>query len=432
MRYASVCSGIEAATLAWEPLGWEAVWFSQYDPDHNYSRCPDFPSAVLQAHWPTVPNLGNMLELKNQEVFKNEQFDLLVGGTPCQAFSIAGLRKGMDDKRGQLTLEFVRLLALKQPRWFVWENVPGVLNSNDGRDFAALLGALRSVGYSFSWRIIDAQYCGVPQRRRRVFVVGYLGADWRPSAAVLLERQSMPGHFAPSKSKRQAVAALTANSVGTCGADDNQSQAGHLIANPLPSGAVRYLTATTTATGRLDPNEQTFVVATLDASYGRLQGCSGQDLNHGHSHLVPYAFQPRIARNGRGDMGDLIHAISAQSGITGKGDSAPCVAFAQNSRNELRLEGGDGQRTGCLSASSSAKPGQGYPTIAGDGIVRRLTPVECERLQGMPDHHTNIIWKGKPAPDGQRYKAIGNSMAVPVMHWLGKRIHFIDKVINNV
>ena len=326
MRYASVCSGVEAASLAWEPLGWEPVWFSQYDPEHNYKNGPDFPSAVLAAHWPHVPNLGDMTKLKQNEVYQNEQFDLLVGGTPCQDYSVAGLRKGLDGERGQLTLEFVRLLEDKQPRWFVWENVPGVLTSNKGHDFATFINDIKEVGYSICWRIIDAQYCGVPQRRRRIFVVGYLGDDWRPSAAVLIERQSMPGYFKPSRKTGQEVAKCVTGS-----------------------------------------------------AHSSLRADSDVVLN-------PFDMQ-RMGVYGDGHVASTCKARDFK-------DATDLVVHPNNS------------------------------------TVRRLTQVEGERLQGMPDHHTNIIWKGKPAPAGHRYKAIGNSMATVAMNWIGKRIDYVEGLIN--
>ena len=219
MKYLSVCSGIEAATVAWHGLGWTPVGFSEIDP---------FPSAVLAHHFPEVPNLGDMTKYKEWP-YERGSIDLLVGGTPCQAFSVAGLRKGLSDPRGNLALVYLGIADHFRPRWIVWENVPGVLSSNGGRDFGSFLGALAELRYGFSWRILDAQYSGVPQRRRRVFVVGYLG-DWRPAAAVLFERESLRRDTPPSREPGKIVAAITANGVGTCGADGNQAQAGHIVA----------------------------------------------------------------------------------------------------------------------------------------------------------------------------------------------------------
>lgn len=200
MKYASVCSGIECASLAWGPLGWAPAFFSEIEP---------FPCAVLAHRYPDVPNLGDMQRYRE---WPDATFDVLVGGTPCQSFSVAGLRQGLADPRGNLALVFLGVVDRFRPRWVVWENVPGVLSSNAGRDFGAFLGGLGELGYGWSYRVLDAQYFGVAQRRRRVFVVGHLG-DWRPAAAVLFERESLSGHPAPSREARERVAAsLTAGS----------------------------------------------------------------------------------------------------------------------------------------------------------------------------------------------------------------------------
>ena len=180
MNYLSVCSGVEAATVAWHKLGWNPVAFSEIEK---------FPSEVLAHHYPSVPNLGDMSNYKEWN-FGKQSVDLVVGGTPCQSFSVAGLRKGMEDPRGNLALTFCAILDKFRPKWFVWENVPGVLSSNKGRDFGSFLGAVAELGYGASYRVLDAQNFGVPQRRRRVFVVGHLG-DWRPTAEVLFEPESM-------------------------------------------------------------------------------------------------------------------------------------------------------------------------------------------------------------------------------------------------
>jgi len=242
LRYVSVCSGIEAATVAWHPIWWKPVWFSQYDPENNYAKGLDFPSETLKHHYPEIPNLGDMLKLRDQKIYHDEQFDLLVGGTPCQGFSIAGLRGGLDDERSNLSLEFVRILTEKQPSWFVWENVPGVITSVSGEepwtdgeseeeyggttsDFASIISAFtgRDIAdqdfekagcisgelYSIAWRIFDSQYFGVPQRRRRVFVVGHIGKDWRPPVAVLFEQDSLCRDFTPGGKKRKRAAGNT-------------------------------------------------------------------------------------------------------------------------------------------------------------------------------------------------------------------------------
>ena len=186
-----MCSGIEAATVAWHPLGWEAAGFAEIEA---------FPAAVLAHHYPAVRNYGDMTKHKEWDL---GAIDLLVGGTPCQSFSVAGLRKGLDDPRGNLMLTYLAIADQRRPRWLVWENVPGVLSSNGGKDFGTFLGALAELGYGFAYRVLDAQYFGVAQRRRRVFVVGYLG-DWRRAAAVLFERHSLSGNPAPCREARKS------------------------------------------------------------------------------------------------------------------------------------------------------------------------------------------------------------------------------------
>ena len=204
MRYLSVCSGIEAASVAWHNLGWTHVAFSEIEK---------FPSAVLAHHYPNVPNWGDMTKFKE---WPDANINVLVGGTPCQSFSVAGLRKGLDDPRGNLMLTFLAIADRYRPKWVVWENVPGVLSSNGGRDFASLLRGMAELGYGFSYRILDAQYFGVAQRRRRVFVVGHLG-NWQRAAAVLFERQSLSGNPAPSRKARKGTAGGFDVGVEMCG-----------------------------------------------------------------------------------------------------------------------------------------------------------------------------------------------------------------------
>lgn len=373
MIYGSVCSGIEAATVAWEPLLWDAAWFSEIEK---------FPCSVLNYHYPEVPNLGDMTKLHENKIFRESKLDILVGGTPCQSFSVAGLRKGLDDLRGNLCLEFLRLVDIKRPRWFVWENVPGVLSSSRGRDFGSFLGAIQKLGYGFAWRIRDAQYFGVPQRRRRVFVVGYLG-DWRPAAAVLFEREGLHGDFKKSRKEKKAVAALTAKGVGTCGADDNQAQAGHIIETFDRQSSGEYGT---------DPVAST--ISTRDYK------CA--------SDLVCIT-------------GTKTHALKAggfDGSEDGTGRGQPIViSFNWMDNFSFRAE---------EEISNPLRKSQTEAVLC-DARVRRLTPRECERLQGFPEDYTLI--PAKKSADGPRYKALGNSMAVPVMRWIGERIQMVEEII---
>ena len=256
MRYLDVCSGISAPTAAWKPLGWQAM---------AYAEIEAAPRAVLAHHYPDVPLVGDFTQIKGDEY---GPVDLLVGGTPCQDFSVAGLRAGLGGERGNLSLEYLRLADRARPRWLVWENVPGVLSIDGGRAFGAILGALGELGYGWAYRVLDAQHFGVPQRRRRVFVVGYLG-DWRRAAAVLFERHSLQRHSPPRREKGPGVAALTANGVGTCGADDNQGQAGHLI----PQGCG----------GDVAP--------TINAAFGSKLGLDNQHIDSGAGLFVAHSLR---------------------------------------------------------------------------------------------------------------------------------------------
>lgn len=376
MRYLSVCSGIEAATCAWHPLGWEPFAFSEIDR---------FPAEVLAHHYPTVPNLGDMTKFKD---WPDAALDLLVGGTPCQSFSVAGLRKGLADPRGNLMLTYLAIAERYAPKWLVWENVPGVLSSNEGRDFGTLLGGMAELGYGFAYRVLDAQYIrvesharAVPQRRRRVFVVGHLG-DWRRAAAVLFERESLLGHPAPRRQAGEGVApTLSARTKGGGGLGTDFDCDGGLVAG------------------------------TLDASFARLQGCSGQDANHGHSHLIAFDTTQMTSAANRSSpkSGDPCHPLTA-------GSHAPAIAF--------NWQGGGTQTTLGYDpdAGTAGTLVKDQVQAIANAKVRRLTPRECERLQGFQDDYTAIMRSSKAAADGLRYKALGNSMAVNAMRWIGDRI----------
>jgi DNA (cytosine-5)-methyltransferase 1 len=373
MKYLSVCSGIEAATVAWHPLGWQAAGFSEIEK---------FPSQVLSHHYPDVPNLGDMTNYKEWDI---GTIDLLVGGTPCQSFSVAGLRKGMADPRGNLALVYCGILDHFRPRWFVWENVPGVLSSNGGRDFGSFLGALAELGYGFAYRVLDAQWFGVAQRRRRVFVVGCLG-DWRSAAAVLFERESLCRDLAPSRKEGQKIANCLGASPSTSGSPNVGNGQGNVVS-------------------------VSDVFPTLDANEGNKWG-SNQWVKQGKAIL-----QPIIMSHGQ-----------AQANITTNGvcptltclHEAP-IALAENTIGRQPMNGGNGDGF-TVGGPMYTLNATGVHGVANAMAVRRLTPTECERLQGFPDGYTDIQLNGKQTPDGPRYKALGNSMAVPVMKWIGQRI----------
>jgi DNA (cytosine-5)-methyltransferase 1 len=385
VRYLSVCSGIEAATVAWHPLGWAPAAFSEIEA---------FPRAVLAHHYPDVPCHGDFTTIGADEY---GPIDLLVGGTPCQSFSVAGLRGGLGDDRGNLALEYLRLADRTRPRWLVWENVPGVLSSNGGRDFGAILGGMVELGYSFSYRVLDAQFFGVPQRRRRVFVVGHLG-DWRRAAAVLFERYSLQGNPAPRRETGQAIAgSLTSRASGGGGgpgAGTDEAAAGYLQAVAYQTSGNCGAWETGAVTGALDTNTDP------------------------NSNVI--CFGSKENAQDAGEVSPPLRAMgSRKDHPNGGGQIAVC--FAQNSRDDLR---------GMPYVDSlAAEPGmkqQSYVRQA--SAVRRLTPRECERLQGFPDDYTAVPYRGKPAADGPRYKALGNSMAVPVMRWIGERIAMVEAI----
>ena len=302
MIYLSVCSGIEAASVAWEPLGFTPVGFAEIEP---------FPCELLKQKYPAVKNYGDITQY---EKWNAGQFDILVGGTPCQSFSIAGKRGGTADERGALMYAYLGIVEIYRPRWVIWENVPGVLSSNSGYDFASFLAGLEECGYGWAYRVLDAQYFGVPQRRRRVFVVGHSDNRTDLAAKVLFEPESLCGDIAAgSETQKETTDAI--------GKGVNYFRRG---------GNFKYH---------------------KDKKAATLRSSAASD-----------CFDLVLAREKR--------------------------------------------------------------------YIRRLTPLECERLQGFLDNYTQIEWRGKPAdqcPDSLRYKAIGNSMAVPVMRWIGERIKRIKE-----
>jgi len=395
--YGSVCSGIESATVAWEPLGWRPAFFAEIE---------HFPSAVLAHRHPHVPNLGDMTAIDGR-VWRSK-IDVLVGGTPCQAFSVAGLRRSLDDERGNLALRFVELADACQPRWIVWENVPGVLSTRDNA-FGCLLGGLAGEdgpleppggkwadagvvlgpARAVAWRVLDAQYFGLAQRRRRVFVVAGAG-DRADLAQVLFERQGLRRDSPPGREAGQGVApTISARTRGGGGLGTDSDIDGGLIAEAFggnntsgPIDVATALNACTSASGRMDFETETFVTHSL-----RGEGFDASEDGTGRgTPLVPVAFDCKTS-------GDI---------------AAGVVAPTLRAMNAVGRDNGGGQLA-----------------VQHHLGVRRLTPCECERLQGFPDGYTRIPWRNKPVeacPDGPRYRALGNSMAVPVMRWIGRHI----------
>lgn len=536
MRYLSVCSGIEAATVAWHGLGWKPVAFSEIEP---------FPCQLLAERFPTVPNLGDMTRYREWPIERGT-VDLLVGGTPCQAFSVAGLRKGLEDPRGNLALTFVGMVDWYRPEWVVWENVPGVLSSNGGRDFGAFLGALGQLGYGFAYRVLDAQYFGVPQRRRRVFVVAHSSGDSRRAGAVLFEPESLrgdtptrkrtgqdaPAHAGASpeagdgsvlyenhandsrvtqedstcptvtsrwgtggnntplvqqayrKSRRAQssddfetwVDDGVANTVNCFDQGDIRTTHAVAVQQAIPIQDCREMSKGQNGLGVGNPGDPSYTLdrmATQAVAVQqpmafqqnmreevRLINANGQIAGalaarpgvHQQNYIAlpqPMAFSPQ----GGGDMSGVVPKPTAQLQRCQVEGVIQPVAFAQNQLGEVRTNdavvntlntntNASGRNTpmvlqqpigldeetnarvdgfGCLKARTEGGGFEGS-VMTQEMAVRRLTPVECERLQGFPDGWTDIRPKGKDTPDSPRYKALGNSMAVPVMRWIGERI----------
>ena len=601
MRYASVCDGIGAAHVAWRPLGRECAWTSEIEP---------FPAAVVeQRHG--YRNIGDMTAITEDMLNECGPVSLLCGGTPCQSFSVAGLRKGLADPRGNLALRFVQLVGVMRPTWVVWENVPGVLSSGKGRDFGAFLGALAELGYGFAYRVLDAQWFGVAQRRRRVFVVAH-ARDWRRAAAVLFERESLFGNPPTRGEAGEGVARSTAERAA--GGRVSAPQ----VANPLTARMGKGINTTCdegqkpvicnstgngwwngpediAATVRRECDRASVAstvvafhptqdpISSVDGSThamgcGSKGGCSTQavatpiDLRQASrgdkvtnnrasgsggppGHGVGDGGDPAFTVSERGQAvaftakdcgGDATQDVAptmramGHSSSHANGGGQLAVAFAQNSRDEVRHINGDGQIVGALSAEPGMKqqsfvayaidggnqaaseevhhslrtgrdsgdavafkpshytrgkdgapsevtaplsadadkgdqdtviafqqrgrdggqlavaqgftysgysnhpawmtgdrtdclPASGHSDGSHQGVgvamqmaVRRLTPRECERLQGFPDDYTLVEYRKKPAADGPRYRALGNSMAVPVMRWIGERIKMVE------
>ena len=535
LKYGSVCSGIEAATVAWERLGWKPAFFSEIEK---------FPRAVLSHHYPDVPLHGDFTTIQKGDY---DEIDLLVGGTPCQSFSIAGLRGGLDDDRGNLALEYLRLADRLKPRWIVWENVPGVLSSkshsspdqsppdidlegedgpedgtevvvtdeyeaDEDRAFHCFLSGLQEIGYGFAYRVLDAQHVrvsshprGVPQRRRRVFVVGYLG-DWRRAAAVLFEPESMRGDPPPRREAGKGVApTISARPTGGGGLGTDFDLDGGLIpfdttqithkanysrpkagdpCHPLAAGAhvpaiaiaahetgqgwwkQDEASGTLRAEGENRPSRPSHIIAVasvsgdvshslkaegFDASEdgtgradadivaGRRVSCKdhGADASTGAAPTMRAMGHSGSHANAGGQLAVAFDLRGREGGAMPEGphDTANIrAASGGSSRSYVAFD----VKNGLAPHGSAQVSDVGFPLKSSDHkdpqivsnayAVRRLTPTECERLQGFPDGWTLVPHThGKPAADGPRYKALGNSMAGNCMSWIGERIRKVDE-----
>lgn len=483
--FGSVCSGIEAASVAWHELGWRAAWLAEIDK---------FASAVLAHHYPEVPNLGDMTKIARAILIGDLHApDVLCGGTPCQAFSVAGLRNSLDDARGNLTLKFVEIAdAIDHVRTgrgedecvVVWENVPGVLSTKDNA-FGCFLGGLAgedgpveppggkwaNAGAVYgprravAWRTMDAQYFGVAQRRRRVFVVASARDGFDP-AQVLFEWDGLRRDTAPSRQTREAAAGSLTASAGRRGgvSDPDRGQLIEAFGGNNQSGPIDVATARNacaSASGRMDFETETFLVQPAHTLRGEGFDASEDGPGRG-TPLVPVAFaiqagalrtNPDSGPDGVGVQTDHAYTLEARSEVQvvcfdttqvtstanysnpqpgdpchplAAGAHPPAIAFDCKASGQAGFGVGEIASTmRAMGHAGSHQNGGGHQAVATGMQVRRLTPEECEGLQGFPRSYTAIPWRGKPAeqcPDGPRYKALGNSWAVPNVTWIGRRI----------
>lgn len=472
MRYLSVCSGIEAASVAWHDFGWEAVGFSEIEK---------FPSEVLAKRFPDVKNYGDMTRYKEWDI-DGDSVDLLVGGTPCQAFSVAGLRKGLEDPRGNLSLTFVGMVDHFKPEWVVWENVPGVLSSNGGRDFGSFIGAMASIGYGFAWRCLDAQFFGTPQRRRRVFLVGHSSGDSRRAGEVLFEPESLSGNHSKSKQAGKSIAEGTiTGSVSSKWAKGTGGPAGDECYNLVP---VLYQNNQTDARLKEEPHTSQTVLARWGTGGGntpivrhttrvRRLTVTECDISNETFQLKGIEEDTTYASTSEANAREILHSLQCKVGEEAFAEWGLRILNSFQSEEVLRIpmygecirrtsseiksilddsslprkedlpsewmrslwERGPDRRTSQgreLAEQLARQLGKTLPVMPHKNTqekseeyrlaVRRLTPTEVERLQGFPDGWTDVRTN---TPDSPRYKAIGNSMAVPVMSWIGNRIRSV-------
>lgn len=499
MLFLSICSGIEAASVAWNSLGWKAVAFSEIEP---------FPCAVLAHHYPDTPNWGDMTKYKE---WPDVPIDLLCGGTPCQSFSVAGLRKGLDDPRGNLMLTFGAIAGRYRPRWLVWENVPGVLSSNSGQDFASFLGLLTGQfvkvpaggwsnsgivsgirdAYGVAYRVLDAQYFGVPQRRRRVFVVGCLG-DWRSAAAVLFERHSLSGNPAPSRKSRQGLApTLSARTQGGGGLGTDFDCDGGLVGVDYTNGLIQGRISGTLEAGQDRGNRGQGVLVSipsgkfasaLTSNYGKQADSSDSALgpnlaiafdttqitstaNYSSPKpgdpchpLAAGAHAPAIAFDCRQDPVASEHLFGALGSSSPQAQAVTTLAIRGRGDSHQLETRSDGTANALLTPNGG-RAGIGVGAIHYGMQVRRLTPEECEALQAYPRGYTRIpSWNGWRAMDasetpescraagleirqnkktlkwrvrdvdGPRYTALGNSWCTTNARWIGERIDRVNSI----
>ena len=474
MRFLSLFSGIEAASVAWIPLGWTCAGVAEIEP---------FPCAVLQHHYPEVPNLGDVTKITREQVEALGPLDLVCGGFPCQDLSVAGKRKGMTNADGSATrsglfFDAMRIAEWADSRWLFIENVPGMFSSNAGRDFAAVVGAMAGCEFGVppdgwqssgvavgplglvEWTVLDAQYHGLAQRRRRVFLVRDSG-DWASRPPLFLESYRLQGHPAPRRETGKAAPTIPSRSTagGGLGTDFDcdggliEAFGGNNTAGPIDVATARNACAS--ASGRMDFESETFLVS--HSLRGEGFDASEDGTGRG-TPLVPVAIQNATRgqdQNGLGIQQDDVmytldrasqHAVAFSCkdyGNDATGDLAPTMrsmghdASHANGGGQLAVAiAFDSQQITSAANRTRAEPGLPVSTIAKQSrmhvalpmAVRRLTPDECEKLQGFPPGYTAIPYRNKIAADGPRYKSLGNSWATPCAKWIGQRIEAVEAI----
>lgn len=437
MNYISLFSGIEAASVAWASLGWNPVAFSEIEP---------FCCDLLAKRFPDVPNLGDVAGVDWTEY--EGSVDVVIGGSPCQAFSLAGRRLGLMDERGQLMLEFVRCVREAKPRWVIWENVPGVLSQDRGRAFGTLLGELEDCGYALAWRVLDAQFFGVPQRRRRVFLIGHPVPGC--AAGVLFEPDCMRGDNPPSREKRAQLAADAQRRAG-CGHrvlpfDTTQMTSPQNGSNPqwgdpchplcvqghTPTVCIGLSAGQSATAGSIAAQPE--IAPTLRAGesgtnqvpsvcYAIAGNIIGREPENGGHHLGVEDDGAMFALT-TADRHAVAFSWSQDAGFSAVDECTPTLRAAHSGEHAACMADDTAREAVDEDLAGTLKCGGMPPTVAYDYIVRRLMPVECERLQGFPDGWTDL----GGTPDAPRYKACGNSMAVPVIRHIGRRIEAVDSI----
>ncbi|SEO78449.1 DNA (cytosine-5-)-methyltransferase [Nitrosovibrio sp. Nv6] len=475
MRFLSLFSGIEAASMAWLPLGWECAGVAEIEK---------FPCAVLAHHYPDVPNLGDITKITKEQIERLGHIDLVVGGFPCQDLSIAGKRRGLKNEDGSNTrsglfFDAMRIVRWTNARYVLLENVPGIYSSNGGRDFASMVGEILGIKFGvpadgwrntgvaaserglFEWATLDAQWFGVPQRRRRMFALADFG-NWRSRPPVLFERHSLSGNPAPSRKAGKVAPTIPSRSSAGGGLRTDFDCDGGLIVGALTARGGRNMGQANddvdghklicVATGQAGAEMATDMAPTLNCNHEAPYIARPLRAKENTSHradmdtYLPVAhslrdegFDASEDGSGRGtplvpvDVAGTMKACKDSGGWSNSADHAAGKSSKEVLRSgvqrETSLEGV--LRETCTAGEkgddwerSEKQEGSGFSQMA----VRRLTPVECEFLQGFPRNYTLIDVRGKPAADGPRYKALGNSMAVPVMHWIGKRIQMVEQI----